>query len=909
MGNSWRLLLVATMLLGLANAAAFAAEEPYQQIRVLLPTDDSLKQLLQNPNLELMGLGDGDVVLLSRPSITKGLEAGGWKVEVIHGDLESYYASLQGATLDYGVWHTYTETVAELNLLHSQFPNLTSAPFSLGLSIEGRQIWAIKVSDNPNVDENEPEVLYDGVHHAREIMTVEMNLYFARYLCENYGTDPTATFLLDNREIWFVPIVNPDGFVYNETTNPNGGGMWRKNRRDNPNSSCYGVDNNRNYPYQWGGNGSSPDPCDETFRGAAPASEPENQAMINFINTRHFVTHDSYHSVAGMILFPWGYTTGHTPDDATFRAIGNERARDNGYAVGQPPELLYQVNGGMNDWAYGEQGTKPKIFSFTTEIGGSDFWPAQSEREPLIAENMHSIIYLAQIAGPSVSVTSLVVSGGNGNDRIEPGETVDLLATVKNDGLFSDLTGLSIQLRCDDPYVVLLDASNPVGTLGPGQSFTNLADPFAVQADASCPAGRRVTFTVVATAADGIRIEVPFQFDIGQAPTILANDFEDAGEEWTQDASHSAATGAFVRVDPVATPHQPGDDTTPNPGVNAWITAQNPGGVDGTDDVDSGIAATRSPDFDLSAYASVRVNMNYFVGQRDNGDDPTGDFFKVDVSSNAGGSWVNLLTIGDVASQPDWRNLNANLEDFITLTNQVRFRVQASDAAPLNDIVEGGIDDFYLYDGGSGNAPPSAPTLLSPPDGANDVPALVTLVVGNATDPEGDPLTYGFRVYTDADLTQLARTVDGVAEGGGGSTSWTVGTPLGIGTYYWRAYAADPGQRGLYMEAGSFTVTETVGVVDLALGAKASLAIRPNPTQGATVIRYLVPATTTSRLGVYDTEGRLVRDLHSIPSAAGWHEVAWDGRDDQGRAVASGSYWVRLWTPEEMRTVRVVRIE
>jgi len=909
MRSSRCLIPLAALIIALHAPAALPSEgEVYEEIRVLLPSDSSLRELLKGSDLELMGLGDGDVRLLSRPSITRRLLDEGWHVEVIQPDLESFYASRQAGKRDYGVWHTYAETVAELNLLHSQYPNLTTAPFSLGLSIEGREIWAIKVSDNPNVDEDEPEVLHDGVHHAREIMTVEMCLYFPRYLCENYGTDPLATFLVDNREIYFVPIMNPDGFVYNETTNPNGGGMWRKNRRVNQGSSCRGVDPNRNYPYEWGGGGSSGDPCDETYRGTAPASEPENQAMINLINGREFVTHDTWHSVAGMILFPWGYTLNHTPDDATFRAIASERARYNGYQTGQPPEILYEVNGGFFDWTYGEQTTKPKIFSFCTEFGGSGFWPAQSEREGLLAENLYSALYLTQIAGPVVSTTGLAVSGGNGNGQIEPGETVDLLATIHNSGVVANATSVSIRLLCDDPYIVLLDASNGVGTLTPGQSWTNTADPFSVRADATCPQGRLVTFTVVADADGGVHSETPFVLTIGVPPVLVANDFENAGEEWSQDPSHTATTGAWVRIDPVATSYQPGDDTTPAPGIYAMITAQNPSGQNGVDDVDGGIAAMRSPDFNLSAYASVRVSMMYFHGQRDTGGD-AGDFFKIDASSNGGGSWVNLLTLGDVASSATWRSFTADLEDYIPLTNQVRFRVQAADGTTVGEIIEGGIDDFYLYNAGTGNEPPSSPTLVSPADGATNVPASAILKIGNANDPESDPLTYGFRIYSDGDLTQIVRSIDGVPQGAGGQTSWAVTPPLSMGTYHWRAYAADPEQRGLYMEAASFTVNEQVGAEDLSLPAEAELLVGPNPVRDRMVIRTFVPATLTSRLGVYDAQGRLIRSLEHVPSAAGWQEAEWDSRDDVGRPVPSGTYWVRLWTPGMTRTVRVVSIE
>lgn len=898
------LLLVPIAVLALAASVPAPASEPYEKIQVIVPDGATLQQILAvDPDLELMGLGDGDVMLLSRPSLTRTLRDRGWSATVLVPDLERAYAAKQAGVMDYGVWHTFAETVAEMNLLHSEFPDLTTAPFSLGTTIEGRTIWAIKLSDNPNAQESEPEVLFDGVHHAREIMTVEMLLHYARYLCENYGTDPVATFLLDNRQVFFVPVVNPDGFVYNETIAPNGGGMWRKNRRNN--GICFGVDNNRNYPYQWVGGGSSTDPCNDTYRGPSAGSEAENQAMMNFINAHDFVTHDSYHSVAGMILYPWGYTLSPTPDDAAFQSIALTRAAENGYSTGQPGELLYMVNGGFFDWAYGEQTTKPKIFTFTTEIGGSNFWPDPSERDPLLAENMNSIIYLTQIAGATATVTDLAVSGGDGNGRLDPDEVADLLVTIRNDGVLTNLTNAVVRLRCDDPYVVLMQASSGVGSIAAGQSWTNASDPFTVVIERGCPRGRQVTFTVVTDADGGIHGETPFVFSIGDLPAIVVNDFEDAGEEWIQDATHTAATGAFVRVDPVATAYQPGDDTTPAPGVAAWITAQNPGGADGTDDVDSGVAASRSPDFDLSGYESVRLSLNYFHGQRDTGDDAAGDFFRIDVSPNAGSSWVNLVLIGDIATQPTWRSLALNLEDYVALTSQVRFRVQASDAAPSNDIVEGGIDDFKLSDGGIANMPPAAPAAFLPA-GGSEVSSPVTFTVSNAADPESDPLTYGFRIYSDADLTDLVASADGVAEGSG-TTSWTSG-PLAAGTYYWRAFAADPHQRGLFGEARGVVVTSTTAVAS-APPAGALLLAGPNPAPGGLRIRYLVPAVTTSRLAVYDPQGRLVRRFAIPPSAAGWGEVAWDGRDESGRAVASGSYWVRLWTPAETRTVRVVRIE
>jgi len=448
----------------------------------------------------------------------------------------------------------------------------------------------------------------------------------------------------------------------------------------------------------------------------------------------------------------------------------------------------------------------------------------------------------------------------------------------------------------------MLDASSRVGTLAPGQDYTNTADPFRIRADGDCPPGRRVTFTVVADGASSVHAEAPVLMRIGRIPAIYADDFEDPGDEWLPDESQTATTGSFVRIDPNPTEFQPGDDATPVPGIFAWVTGQN---TDvGIDDVDGGIAACHSPDFDLSLYPRVWMSVDYFHGQRDGGDDPTGDFFKIDVSSNGGVSWVNLLTIPDQISTPEWRNLTVDLRDFIALTDRVRVRVQASDGPAENDIVEGGIDDFLLSEDLGGDQPPGVPVVVSPPAGATDLSSRITLTVGNASDPEADPLRYGFRIFADRDLTELVAAADGVREGAG-TTSWAPDSSLALGTYYWRAYAADPTQRGLYTPTVSFTVTHP----DEGLAASAPVVrVGPNPAPAGILIRYFVPATTTSRLAIYDPQGRLVRRFQTAPSASGWGEITWDGKDDADRPIASGSYWVRLWTPQETRTVRVVRI-
>ena len=186
-----------------------------------------------------------------------------------------------------GGFYTLHEVIAELDSMKLLYPNLITSKVSIGNSIETRPMYMVKISDNPDINENEPEVLYTALHHAREPESMMQMIYFMYYLLENYYTDPSVQYLVNNRELFFIPVVNPDGYEYNRTTNPSGGGMWRKNRRNNGGS--YGVDLNRNYgPYAyWNApnGGSSTTPSSDTYRGTAPFSEPETNNIKNFLAT------------------------------------------------------------------------------------------------------------------------------------------------------------------------------------------------------------------------------------------------------------------------------------------------------------------------------------------------------------------------------------------------------------------------------------------------------------------------------------------------------------------------------------------------------------------------------------------------------------------------------------------------
>jgi carboxypeptidase T len=264
----------------------------------------------------------------------------------------------------YGAYHTYAETITDLNNEIAAHPTIVRK-FSIGNSYEGRPIWVANISDNVYTDENEPEVVFTALTHAREHITVEMALYILHMLVDNYGHDSHITRLVNTREIYIVFEVNPDGGEYDIS---NGRfHYWRKNRQPIPNSSYIGTDINRNFAFKWGCcNGSSSDPSKETYRGPFAWSAPETVLYRNFIRSRvvggvqQIQEIVDWHSSGKSVLWPYSYTTtnvadGMTYDDhKTFVALAKGAAALNGYTPQQSSDL-YISDGTQTDWAYHEQ--------------------------------------------------------------------------------------------------------------------------------------------------------------------------------------------------------------------------------------------------------------------------------------------------------------------------------------------------------------------------------------------------------------------------------------------------------------------------------------------------------------------------------------------------------------------------
>ncbi len=396
-----RILPIALSLFCVVFLFSDVSAEQVMQARIHLAFKAQMKEIFKlNLDVAYVKYGQYIDIVTDREEVDQ-LRSSGYEVEIVHEDLVAFYQSRLDRIKDMGGYHTYKEVEAVLDSMHELYPSLTTAKIDIGHSLEDSVIWAFKISDNPIVDEDEPEVFFNGLIHAREPAGMEVLLYFMWYLLDNYGTDSQATFLVDNRELWFVPVVNPDGYCYNQYTNPSGGGMWRKNRR-NCGGEDWGVDLNRNWGYMWGydNSGSSPYCSDETYRGTGPFSEPTTQVMRDFINSRNFTMSLDNHTYGEWLLYPWGYDYIYTPDHNLFVAIAGSMAVFCGYVPTTCWEAMYPVNGGSFDWEYGDTVSKPKIIAISPEIGNGDdgFWPPSGRILPLCQLMLEPNLLWAELA-------------------------------------------------------------------------------------------------------------------------------------------------------------------------------------------------------------------------------------------------------------------------------------------------------------------------------------------------------------------------------------------------------------------------------------------------------------------------------------------------------------------------------
>jgi uncharacterized membrane protein len=405
---------------------------------------------------------------------------------------------------------------------------------------DGYDLMVLRLT-NAAIPGPKPKLFIMTAVHAREYTTAELNTRFAEYLVDNYGTDPDVTWLLDYHEMHLLLQANPDGRKRAET-----GLLWRKNTNNNycAGTNNRGADLNRNFEFQWGCcNGSSGDECAETYRGPGPASEPETQAIQNYVRAQFPDQREDdlaaaapitatgvfidIHSYSELVLWPWGFEATLAPNSTALQTLGRKLAYFNGYAPDQAVGL-YPTDGTTDDFAYGDLG----LAAYTFELGTSFFQDCDSFENTILPDNLLALIYAAKAArtpyltpaGPDALDVAFSTTG------VAPGEVVSLTA-VLNDTRYNNENGTEPTQDIDaaeyyidvPPWITTTTSISYPMTAADG-AFDQTSEAVEANVDtSSLPPGRHIVF-VRGQDADGnwgvFSSAFLYVLDPGVSPTI-----------------------------------------------------------------------------------------------------------------------------------------------------------------------------------------------------------------------------------------------------------------------------------------------------------------------------------------------------------------------------------------------------
>ncbi len=574
----------------------------------------------------------------------------------------------------------------QVNQIHTYINNLAAARptiatiSSIGTSIEGRDIPAITITgpDAPgNLAADRPAIIWNGCQHAREWVSPMTVTYLASRLVDEYGTNPQVTDILNTARIIVVPVVNPDGYAYSWSNER----FWRKNTRGG-----FGVDLNRNWGYEWGGEGSSGSTSSEVYRGTGPFSEPETNAMRNLsiaLGT-DLVAHIDYHSYSQLVLWPFGYDFGvitPEPDRTLFDTLANDVSDEifSVHGMNYTPMQsvdLYPAAGDSSDWYYGDL----DAVSFTIELrptGAPGFDLPPSEILPTAHESWAGALLFAQ------RTTQLLSFAGAQPTIIDPDTPVAVSVTI------SDAAG-TLDASTPTLYASVAGApetSVPMTNMGSGVFSANLPV-------AACNDTVNYRYTAQTTTGQTRTFPASGTFDaIAQQTTVFFEDNMETNTGWIVGApGDTASTGIWERANPQGTAAQPENDNTVS-GTRCWITGASAGATVGANDIDGGATTLTSPTFDATAGTGEPV-IEYARWYSNNaGASPNADQMDIFISNDNGTSWSLLETVTENANA--WVEKQFMVSDFVTPSSEMRVRFVASDMGS-GSIVEAGVDDFRI---------------------------------------------------------------------------------------------------------------------------------------------------------------------------------------------------------------------
>lgn len=664
-----------------------APVEKYSTVKVFVRSAEDLKRLQQNDITVEHFHGnytEGITLVINQLEIER-LKSSGIQYSVEIPDMDLYYKNrplpgeqeMNAAGLvmqndnirgfsygSMGGYYTYTEVVQKLDSMRLQYPTLITAKQNRGTTEEGRTIWSVKISDNADVNESgtEPAIYFDALHHAREPQAMAGTVYFMYWLLDNYNTNPEAKYLVDNREIYFVPVVNPDGYVRNQTTNPNGGGNWRKNRKNNGNG-CFGVDLNRNYNYGWGFNsGSSSDPCSDTYRGPSAGSEPETQAIKNLVTAIQPKISFSVHSEAGRYLNPYGYNDS-TVAYEIYSDFSGDFASENNFTYGTVIEMLdYYSSGTTRDWLH-----SIGCYAWTPEVGGGSFWPSQAQIIPAANEMLPSYKYLAWVGGAYAKFQNYTITG---NGYVERNDTLRLNIGIRNKGLSLPANSVTISVSTSYPNITAINSSHNYGSINPRQVKYNSV-PISFRLTNSAAYMDEIKL-IVSTKQENVETSLDtISVIVGRGNILMSDNSESGTSRWTKSGNQTQWDTTFVSY--WSESHSFADSRYGNSknSTNNYFTLN---------DTINLIGAV-NPRVEFMAKWATETSF---------------DYTRIQVSTNFGSTWTNLAGryTATVSGQPSYHGVQPWIYERISLNAYIGQRVKLR----FNYITDNGVpgDGFYF---------------------------------------------------------------------------------------------------------------------------------------------------------------------------------------------------------------------
>lgn len=872
-----------------------SAQTKYSTVKIYAPADKAQRaELLGLLQIDHFYTEQGAIVSEIGEEDVKKLKNTGYRYEILVDDVakdlqkknEKYFKSLKGGkansrvaieqvgglidnmiptpsafkvwtgTNNMGGYYQFSQMVTAMDNLVATYPSIAQK-FTLGTSVEGRDIWCIKISDNVATDENEPEVLFMGLQHAREAIGGSSMIFLMQYLCENYATDSRIKDLVDNREIFIIPCMNPDGWEYNRTQKPNGGGGWRKNRKLIA-TGQYGVDLNRNWGIDWANcsapivgppsscGSSSKTSSNETYWGASAFSEPETQAVRAFAISHHLVAMIDQHAYGPYYSLPFGRPSLHPqPDSLTvaqqqfYTAIPALMGTYNGMRAGNSAQSVgYEVAGGVKDWMLkGEIGTGTKgiVYGMTGEgaAGGGNgdptygnFWAPANQIIYLCKGMTYQNLQLAYSAGSYVNIDDL-------DDIAVSSKTGSFNFQVRRIGL------------ADQPVTVSLIPIENIQSAGSSVTIASLPNYYDTYAG-------NISYTLPAAITNGQRMKFAWKVQTGgytysdtvvkfYNPTqLFYDDMEGStySTNWTA-TSNVADKWAYTTLSAYQGTHS----MTESPGGNYTTSTTR--------------TATNTFTFDLSN--ATAAYLTFWVKHRA---ENYRDRLQVQLSINGGSTWPYIIAGSTTIQEPvtfddetingqpsltgirdNWTKEVYDLSSSTFRTNNVKIRFQFLSDANGSGFDFENDDGFYLDNVKLVKS--TVPLII--------LPVKFVDVSGKLTTDSKIAVSWKATVdekfsYFDVEKSTDGRTFKSIGTVAGSSEYSLIDANPVTGYNYYRIKGVDAD--------GQFTYSKIIDV--LYSSSNTTLAVYPNPVENILHVKISTREPESLTLVVTDIDGRSI---------------------------------------------------